>query len=178
VGQRPVVADDGVTSFDDFVRDHQAALVRYAALLCRSRALAEDLVQEVLVRVYLRWDALNSAEGSLPAYVRRAVTNEYLSWRRRWSTRHVHLADATVLAQVQVDPWQSHDDELWECLGRLPARQRAAVVLRYYEGLPDAEIGEVMGCREATVRGHVSRGLASLRSAITTPDGRRRTPRE
>jgi RNA polymerase sigma-70 factor (sigma-E family) len=165
----------GAASFDDFVRDHQEALVRYAALLCQSRALAEDLVQEVLVRVYLRWEALTSADGSLYAYARRGVTNEYLSWRRRWSTRHIHLAEAGQLEQEPVDPWQTGDDQLWECLGRLPKQQRAAVVLRFYEGLTDAEIGEAMGCREGTVRGHVSRGLANLRSAIATPTGARRT---
>lgn len=165
-------------SFDDFVRDNQQALVRYAALLSQSRAHAEDLVQEVLVRVYPRWDALTRAEGSLYAYVRRAVTNEYLSWRRRWSTRHIHLAETSVLEQRTVDPWQTGDDELWECLRRLPRQQRAAVVLRFYEGLTDAEISEVMGCREGTVRGHVSRGVATLRSAIATPAGMRRAHHE
>jgi len=59
------------------------------------------------------------------------------------------------------------DEELWARLRRLPRQQRAAVVLRYFEGLPDAEIAEVLSCRAATVRGHISRGLATLRTDLT-----------
>jgi RNA polymerase sigma-70 factor (sigma-E family) len=168
-----VVVESGST-FDEFVREHQQALVRCAALLAGSRAQAEDIVQDVLVRVYPRWDAL-LVGGSPYAYVRRAITNEYLSWRRRWSTRHIHVVDSERLEQAAVDPWQDeHDDRLWACLQRLPRQQRAAVVLRYYEGLTDAEIGDVLGCREGTVRAHVSRGLAALRSAITSLERSRR----
>jgi RNA polymerase sigma-70 factor (sigma-E family) len=153
------------TSFDDFVCAHRDALVRYAALLCRSAAHAEDLVQEVLVRIYPRWRELAS-DGSCYAYVRKAITNEYLSWRRRWSTRHIEHVEPERLDLRLVDPWDDGDDTLWESLCLLPRQQRAAVVLRYYEGLTDSEIAEAMGCREATVRGHVSRGLAKLRASM------------
>jgi len=157
---------DVAPAFDDFVRDHQAGLVRYAALLSGSRTQAEDLVQEVLVRIYLRWDSLSHSSGSVLAYVRRAVTNEHLAWRRRWSTRHVHLVDAEALQGASIDPWVGgHDDGLWQQLMQLPAQQRAAVVLRYYEDLTDVEIAVVLNCRQATVRGHVSRGLSALRRA-------------
>jgi RNA polymerase sigma-70 factor (sigma-E family) len=153
-------------SFDAFVRDSQAALVRYAMLLCGSVAPAEDLVQDVLIKVYLRWDRIVAGDGDVYAYVRRAVTNEFLSWRRRWSTRHIRLVDAATLNAVSVDPWTgTHDDELWQRLMQLPGQQRAAVVLRYYEDLDDAEIADTLGCRPATVRAHVSRGLAALRQA-------------
>jgi RNA polymerase sigma-70 factor (sigma-E family) len=153
-------------SFDAFVRDSQVALVRYAMLLCGSVAQAEDLVQDVLIKVYLRWDRILAGDGDVHAYVRRAVTNEFLSWRRRWSTRHIRLVDSETLNAVSVDPWAgSHDDELWQRLMQLPGQQRAAVVLRYYEDLDDAEIADTLGCRPATVRAHVSRGLATLRLA-------------
>jgi RNA polymerase sigma-70 factor (sigma-E family) len=169
-----VVVEGGTTTFDEFVREHQQALVRCAVLLSGSRALAEDIVQEVLVRIYPRWDALQVV-GSPHAYVRRAITNEYLSWRRRWSTRHIHVVDSEWLEQEAVDPWQDeHDDRLWGSLQRLPRQQRAAVVLRYYEGMSDAEISEALGCREGTVRAHVSRGLAALRSTITSLERSRR----
>jgi RNA polymerase sigma factor (sigma-70 family) len=145
-------------------------------MLSGSRVQAEDLVQEVLVRLYLRWDSLTLGEGSLYAYARRAVTNEYLSWRRRWTTRHITVVEPERLTPESVDPWDDgRDDRLWERLQRLPRQQRAAVVLRYYEGLTDAEIGEVLGCRVATVRGHISRGLAGLRSMITTAHSDRST---
>ncbi len=153
-------------SFDDYVRDHQVALVRYATLLSGSQAQGEDLVQEVLVRLYRRWDRL-VRDGSAGAYVRRCITNEFLSTRRRWSTRHIHLVDdETLHAVVESDTPADRDEVLWQALLALPGQQRAAVALRYYEGLGDAEIGDVLNCRPATVRGHVSRGLASMRASL------------
>ena len=150
-------------SFDRFVAEHQRGLVRVAALLCGSAPLGEDLVQDVLVRLYPRWASL---ADPLP-YVRRCVTNEFLSWRRRWATRHIRAVPDAVLAEQAVDPWDDGPDpDLWAGVQRLPRQQRAAVVLRYYEGLDDAEIADVLSCRPATVRGHISRGLATLRHAL------------
>jgi RNA polymerase sigma-70 factor (sigma-E family) len=157
--------------FDAFVRNSQAGLVRYATLLCGSPAEAEDIVQNVLIRVYAGWDRLVDVDGNVTAYVRRAITNEHISWRRRWSTRHIHLAETDVLHAVTEDPWASeHDDELWQRLGRLPVRQRAAVVLRYYEGLTDGEIADVIGCAQPTVRSHIHRALQALRAQDSAED--------
>jgi len=151
------------TSFDQFVTDHKAGLVRYAALLAGSPIQGEDLVQEVLVRLYPRWTDL---ADPLP-YVRRSITNEFLSWRRRWSTRHIHAVPDETLHRIEAAPvWHGPDPELWAQLQRLPRQQRAAVVLRYYEDLDDDEIGDVLGCKAASVRGHISRGLATLRASI------------
>ncbi len=155
-------------AFDRFVVEHRTSLVRIAALLSGSAAQGEDLVQDVLIRLYPRWDSL---ADPLP-YVRRCVTNEFLSWRRRWSTRHIRVVPDAVLADQAadqlIDPWvDAPDPELWAQVQELPRQQRAAVVLRYYAGLDDAEIGGALGCRPATVRGHISRGLATLRAAIT-----------
>ena len=157
-------------SFDQFVHEHQQALIRYAVLLSGSRADAEDLVQEVLVRIYQRWGELAASTGSLYAYVRRAVTNEHLSWRRRWSTRHIRSVGTDLPEGEHLDRRDERDERLWRLLAQLPRQQRAAVVLRYYEDLTDAEIAEVLGCRLPTVRSHVSRGLAALRSAIGMPE--------
>jgi len=153
-------------SFDDFVHSHQQALVRYATLLSGGQGEAEDLVQEVLIRVYPRWDTL---DGSRYAYVRRAVTNEFLSWRRRWSTRHIRPTADVPEGQVELG-WSEPDERLALELGKLPRQQRAAVVLRYYEDLTDAEIAALLGVREASVRAHVSRGLAALRSVLGTSE--------
>lgn len=163
-GERETVTSPA-TSFDEFVVTHQAGLVRYATLLAGSPAQGEDLVQEVLVRLYPRWAQL---ADPLP-YVRRSVTNEFLSWRRRWSTRHIQSVPDGVLQHVEATTsWRGPDPELWAELQRLPRQQRAAVVLRYYEDLDDDEIGRVLGCKAASVRGHISRGLATLRASITT----------
>ncbi|MBW4719559.1 SigE family RNA polymerase sigma factor [Saccharothrix obliqua] len=159
----------GAASFDEFVHEHQQGLVRYAVLLSGSRADAEDMVQDVLVRVYPRWERLTPATAY--AYVRRAVTNEYLSWRRRWSNRHIRPVGTDLPEEAHFDPARDEADErLWRLLRKLPRQQRAAVVLRYYEDLTDQEIAGVLGCRVPTVRSHVSRGLAALRSAIGEPE--------
>jgi RNA polymerase sigma-70 factor (sigma-E family) len=162
-----LVADDDSASFDQYVTEHQAALVRYATLLAGSRALGEDLVQDVLIRLYPRWGSLQDPHP----YVRRCVTNEFLSWRRRWSTRFIRVVPDEVwnqqTNQQTVDPWDDGPDpELWARLQALPRQQRAAVVLRYYEGFDDNEIAGVLSCKPGTVRGHISRGLATLRGAM------------
>lgn len=155
--------DEGA-SFDEFVHEHQQGLVRYAALLSGSRAEAEDLVQDVLVRVYQRWGSL---DGPVYAYVRRAVTNEYLSWRRRWSTRNIRPAGDDLPDRAHHDPpYRERDDRLWRLLQGLPRQQRAAVVLRYYEDLADAEIAGVLGCTQSTVRSQAARALSALRALV------------
>lgn len=151
-------------SFDDFFRAEQAGLVRYAALLTGSPAQGEDLVQDVLVRLYLRWPELTAPGGNVLAYARRAVTNEHISWRRRWSTRHIHSAGNDLPDTPVCDATSPETDgDLLHRLHELPARQRAAVVLRYYHDLTDTEIADVLGCRAVTVRAYISRGLAALR---------------
>lgn len=164
--ERDAVIDETARSFDDYVRDNQTALVRYATLLCGSSALGEDLVQDVLIRLYPRWAELIEPHP----YVRRSVTNEYLSWRRRWSTRHIQVIPDELLKQQTVEavePWADRPDaELWARLQSLPRQQRAAVVLRFYEGFDDAAIALVLSCKEGTVRGHISRGLATLRLSL------------
>jgi RNA polymerase sigma factor (sigma-70 family) len=162
-----LVADDDSASFDRYVTEQQAGLVRYATLLAGSRALGEDLVQDVLIRLYPRWGKLLDPHP----YVRRCVTNEFLSWRRRWSTRFIHVVSDEFLTQQTEDPWDDGPDpELWARLQNLPRQQRAAVVLRYYEGFDDSEIANVLSCKEGTVRGHISRGLATLRGVLATAE--------
>jgi RNA polymerase sigma-70 factor (sigma-E family) len=161
----------GRPSFDEFVERQQAGLVRYAALLSGSAAQGEDLVQEVLIRVYLRWDALSARPGDLLAYVRRAVTNEHTSWRRRWSTRHIRTTDDGEVPDMAVHLVREPRDELlWQRLLQLPPQQRAALVLRYYDDMADGDIAAVLNCRPATVRAHVSRGLARLRRPTDAAD--------
>jgi RNA polymerase sigma-70 factor (sigma-E family) len=165
--RQPQSSDPNVAAaFDAYVRDHQLGLVRFATLLSGSRTDAEDLVQEVLVRLYPRWPDLLAQQGSLHGYVRKAITNQHISGLRRWSVRNIGLADRDVLeAVVQPGPAEV-DADLWDELTRLPVNQRAAIVLRFYEGLTDAEIAETMSCRQGTVRSHVSRGLARLRTSL------------
>ena len=148
--------------FEEFVAARSPALLRYAMLLSGDREQARDLVQEVLTRALVKWARVARAEEPY-AYVRRMVTNEYLSWRRRRRIPTVPLREDTDRPAPE-DP--EHGTALWALLAGLPRQQRAVLVLRYYEGLADDEIAEVLGCRGGTVRAYASRALATLRIEI------------
>jgi len=162
------------TTFDDFVAERLDQLLRYATALTCDPHLAKDVVQEVLLRAQQRWRHIETADQPM-AYVRRMIVNEYLSWRRRRANRDVMVAHAK-LAELSptVADQTGRYDERQEMLGRivrLPGRQRAAIVLRYYENLSDPEIAVALGCAEATVRSHISRALAALRTDAVAVKG-------
>lgn len=155
--------DDG--AFEPFVRAHTAALLRTAFLLTGDVAAAEELVQDTLVHLYPQWGRVAAAAVPL-AYVRRAATNRFLNARKS-TRREVVVAEVPDLGVSDaVSTALDERDEQWTLLQALPARQRAALVLRYYDDLPDADIAAALRCRQGTVRSLVSRGLASLRSAM------------
>jgi len=165
-------ADAADRRLDDVVRAHLPGLLRYATVLTGDGHTAADLVQEVLLRAHVRWTRIGlMARPDL--YLRRMVTNEHLSWRRRWHVRTVRPTDDAALA-ARIDPQRDHaehvveDDAMWRHLAALPPRQRAVLVLRYYEGLDDTEIAGVLGTSAATVRSHASRALATLRRTDLT----------
>lgn len=149
--------------FEEFTAARLPALLRYAMLLSGDREQARDLVQEVLARALVKWGRIGTIEEPY-AYVRRMVTNEFLSWRRRRKLTTVPLDDAHEAAT----PEPETPDDLRGLLARLPGRQRAVLVLRYYEDLTDDEIAAALGCRVGTVRGYASRGLAALRIELAT----------
>ena len=166
--------------FDDVVAAEAGGLIRYATALCGDPEQARDLVQDVLARAFVRWDRIGATDRPA-AYLMRMVTNQFLSWRRRWSTRSIVLVDDAELTRT-ADPTRRHEDvlsdrdELERRLARLPRRQQAALVLRYYEGLDYSEVAAVLGCAEGTARSACSRGLAALRldqtsARLTTPGG-------
>ena len=157
--------------FEEFAQVRLPALLRYAGLLTGNRELAQDVVQEVLARALVRWRRIGTLDEPY-AYVRTMVTNEYLSLRRRRAVQTVALTYEALdgpAGPVQPDPAAERNDreELWRQLATLPRQQRAVLVLRYYEGLSDPEIADVLGCRAATVRGYASRALAALRVELT-----------
>ena len=156
----------GPAGVDDFYRAHYEGLVRLGYLLTLSEEVARDLVHDVFVRVYGRFDRL---DDPLP-YLRRSVVNASRSWHRR---RRLERS-RTNAAQHEHD---GHDvtldaDELFDVLARLPARQRAAIVLRFYEQMRDDEIAALLHCRPGTVASLVHRGCARLRSAMAEPEPR------
>jgi RNA polymerase sigma-70 factor (sigma-E family) len=154
--------------FEEFAATRLPAVLRFAGVLTADRALAEDVVQEVLIRLSKRWDQISQLDRP-EQYVRKMIVNEYLSWRRRsWRLVPGGSADE-VDDRVTPDHAGQHAerDSLLAELSKLPRRQRAVLVLRYYEGLPDLEIADVLGCTPGTVRGYASRALAALRIELS-----------
>ncbi|MGH8888439.1 MAG: SigE family RNA polymerase sigma factor [Acidothermaceae bacterium] len=149
-------------SFEEFTRTCLPPLLRFAKVLCGSRELAEDVVQEVLVRAYGRWDRIVSLDKP-DAYVRRMIVNEFLSWRRKCG-RVVPRAEVSG-TDVSPDPSGGYVERaaLASELRNLPRKQQTVIVLRFYCGLSDAEIADELGCTTGTVRSHASRALATLR---------------
>jgi RNA polymerase sigma-70 factor (sigma-E family) len=162
-------------TFDEFTRVRLAPLLRFATVLCVDAGLAEDLVQEVLIKAYARWEQVEGLDHP-EAYVRRMIVNEFVSWRRKWA-RIIPVAAVELPAQVP-DHADGHAerDALFRRLVRLPARQRAVIVLRYYDGLTDAEIAHELDCAVGTVRSIASRAVSALR--LQTSNARVVTSRE
>jgi RNA polymerase sigma-70 factor (sigma-E family) len=151
--------------FEGYVADRGPALLRFAYLLTGGRALAEDMVQEALIKVCTRWDRVVAADAP-DAYVRRVVLNEFLRWKRR-------RASHEIVGAVQDRDWPGDGrnevdqvverDAVWRALLKLPRRQRSVLVLRYYESLPYADIASLLGCTEGTARSLASRAFDALR---------------
>ena len=142
--------------FVELYRTRYDAMVRLAYLLTGDRSAAEELAQDAFVAVHRNWGRPSNPS----AYLRTAVVNACRSWGRRKvleRDRRPAPSEPSVLAP----------DEMWDTLQTLPERQRTAVVLRFYEDLPDREIADVLGCREGTVRTLVHRGLAALKEELS-----------
>ena len=166
--------DGARPTFDDFVIARGPALLRQALVLTGDRHLAEDLVQEVLARLCLRWDRVLAAD-SPEAYVRTSMTRQYLSWRRRRSSRERvtdRVPEEPPYADGSADAPSTlaGDDVVWRLLATLPRRQRAILALRFYDDQSDAQIAAILGVGVSTVRAQASRGIARLREQLATSD--------
>ena len=155
-------------TFDEFLGARLVALLRYATVVTCDPHLAEDIVQDVLIRTQQRWSRI-SVTDQPEAYVKRMVLNQFLSWRRRRDTKALPLAapelESAAGAGSDSTAWVVERHALLGQIAALPPRQRAVIALRYYEDRPDAEIASLLGCSEATVRSHCSRALAALRTS-------------
>ncbi|HWL38041.1 MAG TPA: SigE family RNA polymerase sigma factor [Frankiaceae bacterium] len=147
---------------DELVAARGAALLRFAYLLCGDAHLAEDLVQTVLARAYTKRSRVEAADRLEP-YVKRMIVNEHLTWRRRRSSGEVAVAEPADAVRPDASESVVDRDEVWRLLATLPPRQRAVLVLRYYEDLPDAAIADALGCADSAVRAYASRAMATLR---------------
>lgn len=167
-------------TFEQFAQARLPALLRYAAALTDDREQSRDIVQEVMVRAFREWSRISSMDHPA-AYVKRMVTNEYLAWRRRWSVRAVRtLPDETLDRLAEAEPDFSGPisarDELRRGLAALPRRQRAALVLRYYEGLTYQQCAEVLGAGSFRPAGGCCMSMRRrIRRSSDRPAGRGKT---
>ncbi|MFI5710790.1 SigE family RNA polymerase sigma factor [Kribbella sp. NPDC051620] len=157
-------------SFDELVTSSERRLLRLALMLSGGVHSAEDLVQTVLARAHHRWDRISVLDKP-DAYLSKMVVNEFLSWRRRLKNQELPLADLPEPpASDDISARHAQRDAAWRLLADLPRAQRAVLVLRFYEDLPDDEIAAILGCSPVTVRSNASRGLATLRANLPTSD--------
>ncbi|MEU8225550.1 SigE family RNA polymerase sigma factor [Kribbella sp. NPDC048915] len=174
LGTAVAAVREGTETFDRFVSARSPALLRTAYLLTRDHPLAEDLVQTALAKAWFHWSRIR--EDNPEPYVRRILVTTYSSWwRRRWN------------GEVPTDelpdrpaPDREHGLDLWAAIGRLPRRQRAVVVLRFYEDLSEAETARLMGSSVGTVKSQTAKALAKLRldPAVITPEDAVITPED
>jgi RNA polymerase sigma-70 factor (sigma-E family) len=169
------VDEQGREEFREYVAGRSPALLRTAYLLTGQRGDAEDLVQTALAKTFLAWDRIRDRE-SLDGYVRRVMVNTRTSW---WRRRKVEEYPTDTLPERRDDRDATDDlalhDALWRALAELPKRQRAMVVLRYYEDLSEAETADVLGVSVGTVKSTTSRALVKLRDSAGLRDDPRTT---
>lgn len=153
---RPMTAAE---SFDAFVIARTGRLLRTAYLLTQDHALAEDLVQTALAKAWFSWHRIEG--GDPEPYVRKVIVNTYSSWwRRKWNGEEP--TDELPEGETLGSSLEERAD-VWQALQGLPRRQRAVIVLRFYEDLTEAETARLLGCTTGTVKSQTSKALAKLR---------------
>lgn len=161
-----MAAQQRSAAFAEFAQARSPALFRAAYLMVGDRGLAEDLLQEALTKTYVAWPRLRDV-GNAEAYTRKAITTTAISWWRRKSwQREVPRDDLPDQLAEEHGALVDERDWLWAELQKLAPRQRAAIVLRYYEDLTEAQTAEAMGCSIGTVKSQVSDALNRLRTRL------------
>jgi RNA polymerase sigma-70 factor (sigma-E family) len=160
------VASRDWAAFADYVAARSSTLHRVAYLMVGDVGLAQDLVQEALIKTYVAWPRLRD-HGNAEAYTCRAITTTAIDWFRRkaWSAGRSSGPPPDIAAPGHAEGVDERT-WLWQCLLRLPARQRVAIVLRYYEDLTETQTAEAMNCAVGTVKSQVSAGLTKLRAMV------------
>jgi RNA polymerase sigma-70 factor (sigma-E family) len=177
VPRRPVIAKAAeedeparrpeLEDFERYVARRYSALLRTAYLLTGDSYAAEDLVQTALARAWLAWPRIREPAG-VDTYVRRVLVNTQRSFWRRRRVQEL-LVGSVPERQSGIGATSDLHQVMWAALADLPRQQRATLVLRYYEGLANPEIAEVLGVSAGTVKSNASRALAALRQRASSP---------
>lgn len=156
--------------FRSFVRARQEPLLRAAVLVCGDHHTAQDLLQEAFAKVASRWEQVR--DGSPDAYIRKILYRDAVSYWRKWHRERpydLHSPDAAWIARSsgrdEVGDWVT-GAEMRAALLQLAPRQRAVLVLRYYEDLSEQQIAEILGISAGTVKSQASKALANLRRQL------------
>jgi RNA polymerase sigma-70 factor (sigma-E family) len=154
--------DSAATAVGALYQASAVSLIRLAYVMLGDRPTAEDVVQEAFCGLYRRWDRLAEAD-SAQYYVRASVLNGCRSVLRRRAARRRGVAYELPAVSAEAVVLSGEErEEVMRAVGRLPHRQREALVLRFYLDLPDEQIARVMGIRQSTVRSTAHRGLEAL----------------
>lgn len=167
VPQPPATRWVATEDFDAFIRARHTALLRFAHALTGDAELAQDLVQDALERTGLAWSRLRRRDDP-EGYVRRIIVTRYVSWWRRLRRERL----VTAVPDITYNDPSPRDEALWRLLAGLPPKQRAVLVLRFYEDLTEVETARVLNCSVGTVKSNGSRALARLRRTLTGEGGR------
>ncbi|MCU1625010.1 MAG: polymerase, sigma-24 subunit, subfamily [Frankiales bacterium] len=151
--------------FTAYVAACSGSLERFAYLLTTDASQAQDLLQSTLMQLLAHWSDVRD-RASLDAYARKIMINKHRAWWRRRSSSEV-ITDRLIMPSVPDATWQvDARQDLLSQLRKLPPRQRATVVLRYYEDMSEAEVAAVLGCSIGTVKSQTSRALGHLRAHL------------
>jgi RNA polymerase sigma-70 factor (sigma-E family) len=170
---RPDASDARSAAFEEFVQARSDRLLRTAYLLTRDHALAEDLLQTALAKGWSSWHRI---EADPESYVRRIIVNTFSTWwRRRWNGEvpTEELPEPSGSDPAPGGPDIATNTDLWSAVGRLPKRQRAVIVLRFYEDLSEADTAGLLGVSPGTIKSQTAKALAKLRidpSLLDRPD--------
>jgi RNA polymerase sigma-70 factor (sigma-E family) len=165
-----VTSSADAPTFEEYAGSAWPSLYRYAYLLAGNHADAEDIAQQTLLKAYRAWSRIKDSD-SPTAYLRRMLTNTYLSHRRPKQRRLELLTDAPPEPSRAPAGGPEERLALWPHVKSLPPRQRAVIVLRYYEDLSEQEIADALGCSRGNVKSTAHHALKALRAALGT-DGR------
>lgn len=161
----PATADTQVPTFEEYAAASWPSLYRRAYLLTGNHADAEDLAQQTLIKTHGAWSRVGNSD-SPNAYVRRILTNTFLSARRPKGRRMEVVTDEPPEPATPSPDGPEDRLTIWPHISALPPRQRAVIVLRYYEQLSEAEIAETLGCSRGNVKSTAHHALKNLRTAL------------
>lgn len=168
VAERSMVRRRDDESFAAFVAERGTALLRTARLMCAAHADAEDILQTALEKAYRHWGRLHDDMDPEP-YVRRILVNVAISRTRRWRVlREIHMPEPPERPSAPETATVELRGMLVDELRRLGPKQRAVLVLRYFEDRSEAETAEILGCSVGNVKSQAARGLARIRQRMNT----------